>query len=115
MWKNVDTIIQIIDSRIDLISKTIDLYDSQYYSRDNEDFSLQSSHIIREFAQTKKTFEIAYRFKAHCTSINGRFSKSEGCLQSRTNIKKNTLPQFGNEFLPPSKTISLTCYPIIYP
>ena len=54
MWENVDMIIQIIESRIDLISKTTDLYDSQYCSKENEDYSLQSSHIIREFVHMKK-------------------------------------------------------------
>ena len=28
---------------------------------------------------------------------------------------RKTFPPFGNEFLPPSKTISLTGFPIIYP
>ena len=46
MWENVDMIIQIIESRIDLILKTTDLYDSQYCSKDNEDCSLKYSHII---------------------------------------------------------------------
>ena len=63
----------------------------------------------------KKPFEFAYGFKSHCTFINKRFSKWEGCLQSRPNIKRTTFPPFGNEFLPPSKTISLTGFPIIYP
>ena len=96
-------IIQIIVSLIDLITKTIDLYDSQYCSKDNEDCWLKSSHIIGEFLQTKKTFEFAYGFKSKCTSINERFSKLEGCLRSRTNIYKKTFPPFGNELLPPSK------------
>ena len=37
---------QKIDSQIELISKTTDLYDPQYCSKDNEDCSLNSSHII---------------------------------------------------------------------
>ena len=53
MWGNVDKIIQTIESRIDLISKTSDLYDPQYFSKDNEDCSLKSSHIIGEFVQMK--------------------------------------------------------------
>ena len=65
--------------------------------------------------QIKKPFEFVYGFKSHCTSINECFYKLEGCLQLRPNIKRKTFPPFGNEFLPPSKTISLTCWPIIYP
>ena len=48
MWENVDTIIQRIESRIDFKSHTTDLYDSQYCFKENEDFSLQSYHFIRE-------------------------------------------------------------------
>ena len=86
IWENVYMIIQRIESLNDLISKTTDLYDSQYYSKDNEDCSLQTFHIIRAFVQTKKPFEFAYGFKSHCTSINENFSKLEGCLQSLPNI-----------------------------
>ena len=46
MWENVDKTIQIIESRIDLIYKTTDLYDPQYFSKDNEYCSLKPSHII---------------------------------------------------------------------
>ena len=53
MWENVDKTIQRIESRIDLISKTTDLYDTQYCSKDNEDCSLKYSHIIGEFVQMK--------------------------------------------------------------
>ena len=63
MWENVDKTIQRIESRIDLISKTTDLYDTQYCSKDNEDCSLKSSHIIRESLHMEKTFEFAYGFK----------------------------------------------------
>ena len=44
----------------------------------------------------KKTFEIAYGFKAHFASINERFSKLEGCLHSIPNIKIRKVPTFGN-------------------
>ena len=115
MWENVDMIIQIIESRIDLILKTTDLYDSQYCSKNNEDCSLKSSHTIGDFLQMKKPFKFAYGFKSNCTPINERFSKLEGCLHSRPKVKGKTFPTFGNEFLPPPKTISLTGYPIIYP
>ena len=110
----MDRIIQIIESQIDLISKTTDLYNSQYCSKDNEDCSLKSYHIIREFLQMKKLFSFSYSFKSHCISIHERFSKLEGCLRSRTNIYKKTFPPFCNELLPPSKNISLTGCPILY-
>ena len=80
MWENVDIIIQRIDSRIDLVSKTIYLYDSHYCSKDNEDCSLQPSHIIRNFVQMKKPFEFLYGFKSHSTSINESLSMLKGCL-----------------------------------
>ena len=115
MWESFDIIIQIIESRIELISKITDLYDPQYCYKYNEYCSLQSSHNILEFVQTNKPFELAYGFKSHCTYINERFSKLEGCLQSRPKIMRKKFPPFGNEFLPPSKTISLTGCPIIYP
>ena len=108
-------IIQIIESQINFISKTTDLYDSQYCSKENEDRSLQSYHIIRELVQTKKPFELEYGFKSHCTSINERLSKLEYCLQYRPKVQRNIFPPFGNEFLPLSKTISLAGFPIIYP
>ena len=63
----------------------------------------------------KKLFELAYGFRPHCTSINGRFSESECCLHSRTNNKIKIFLPFGNEFLPLSKNISLTACPIICP
>ena len=69
MWENVDKIIQIIESRVDLISQTTDLYDLQYYSKYNEDCSLKSSHIIGQFVQMKKLFEFGHGFKSHCTYI----------------------------------------------
>ena len=53
MWKNVDKTIQITESRIDLIPKTINLYDPQYCSKDNKYFSLKSSHIIGEVLHMK--------------------------------------------------------------
>ena len=37
LWDNVDNIIQIIDSRIDLISHTTDLYELQYFSKEDGD------------------------------------------------------------------------------
>ena len=40
MWENVDSIIQIIESLIDFNLKTTDLYDSQYWSKEDEDCSL---------------------------------------------------------------------------
>ena len=80
MCANVEKIIQIIESRNAFISKIPYLYDPQYCSKDNEDFSLKYSHIIGEFLQMQKQFVFAYGFKSHCTSINERFSKLEGYL-----------------------------------
>ena len=48
MWKNVDRIIQIIESIIDFDSKTTDLYDLHFFNKENEDCSVHSSHFIRE-------------------------------------------------------------------
>ena len=59
---NMEKTIQIIESRIDLISKTTDLYDPQHCSKDNEDCSLKYSHIIGEFLHMKKPFEFTYGF-----------------------------------------------------
>ena len=65
--------------------------------------------------QMKKPFDFAYEFKSQCTSINERFYKLEGCLHSIPKNKIKTFTPFGNEFLPPSKNISLTACPIMYP
>ena len=83
MWEDVDTIIHRIESQIDLIPKTTYIYESQYFPKDNEDCSLKYYNIIGEFMQMKKPFDFAYGFKSHCTYINGRLSKLEGCLHSR--------------------------------
>ena len=53
MWENVDNTIQIIESRIDLFTKKTDLYYPRYCSKDNEDLSFKSSHIIGTFVQMK--------------------------------------------------------------
>ena len=47
VWENVYRITQIIDSRIELNSKTTDLYYSQYVSKECEYCSVQYSHFIR--------------------------------------------------------------------
>ena len=47
IWGNFDTIIQRIEPQTDFKSHTIDLYDSQYFSKEYEDCSLRSSHFIR--------------------------------------------------------------------
>ena len=52
MWENVDNTIQRIDPRIELIPKKY-LYDPQYCSKENEDFSVKYFHIIGEFVQVK--------------------------------------------------------------
>ena len=74
--------IQIIRSQIDLISHTTDLYYSQFCSTEDEDYSLQYSHFIREWVQIKKPLGVGYGFKSHCLSINEHFSKLIGCHQS---------------------------------
>ena len=43
MWDNVDKIILIIESLIEFDSKTTYLYDSKYFSKEDEECSLQSS------------------------------------------------------------------------
>ena len=40
MWENVDRIIQIMESLNEFDSKRTDLYDSKYYSKEDEDGSL---------------------------------------------------------------------------
>ena len=60
MWVNLDKTIQRIESRIDLIFKTIDLYYPQYCSKDNECCSLKSSHIIKEFVHTQTQMIFPY-------------------------------------------------------
>ena len=99
MWGNVDKTIQIIESRIDLISKTTYLYDTQYCSKDNEDFLLKYSHIIGEFVPMKKPFEFAYGLKYQCTYLNERLYKLEGCLNLRLNNKMKAFPNGGNVFI----------------
>ena len=103
IWDNVDKTIQIIESRIDLINKTTDLYDPQYFSKTNKDCSLKSSHTIGEFLPMKKTHDFMYGFNSQCTSINEPFSKLEFYPRSRRKNKSKTFPLIGNEFLPLSK------------
>ena len=55
MWGNVDDNIQIIESRIDLINRTTDLYDPKYFSPDNDGCSQRSSHNIGEFFANEET------------------------------------------------------------
>ena len=99
MWENVDIIIQRIESQMDLFTKTTDLYDSKYCSKNNEECSFKLSHIIRAFVHMNKPFEFEYKFKSHCTSINKRSSKLGGYLCSIANIKRNKFQLFGNESL----------------
>ena len=65
--------------------------------------------------QTKKQFDLAYELKSHCKSINEFFSRLEDCLQSRQKDQRNIFPTFGNEFLPPSRNITLKGLTIICP
>ena len=61
-----------------------------------------------------KKNDIMYGFKSQFTSINERLSKLEVCLNSRRN-KSKTFPPIENEFLPPSKNITLKKDHIMYP
>ena len=49
MWGNVDDTIEVIESQIDLINRTTDLYDPKLFSPDNDGCSQRSSHNIGEF------------------------------------------------------------------
>ena len=69
----------------------------------------------QKIVDMKKSFGYAYGFKFNCTSNNERLSKLEDCFQSRPNNERNIFPPFGNEFLPPSRNITLKGRPIIYP
>ena len=63
----------------------------------------------------KKPHDFLYGFKSQCKSINERLSKLEGFIHSRQKNKLKTFPPLGNEFLPPSKHITLKNDHIIYP
>ena len=115
MWNNVDKTIQIIESRIDLINRITDLYDPQYFSKDNEYFSLKYSHIVGDFVPMKEPHDFMYGFNYQCTSINEILSKLEGFLHSIRKNKSKTFPPLDNEFLHPSKNTTLTNYHIMYP
>ena len=114
MWGNVDDTIQIIESRIDLVNRKIDLYDPKFCSPDNDGCSQQSSHNIGEFVLMKKKNCIQSGFNSQCTSINERIYKLEVYLHSRKN-KSKTFPPLQNEFLPPSKNITLKRNHFIFP
>ena len=70
MWGNVKKTIKIIESQMDSFNKTTDLYDPQYCSKENEDCSLKSSHIIGELVPMKEPHDFMYGFKSQCTSMN---------------------------------------------
>ena len=53
IWNNVDRIILRIESLIGFEFKTTNVYYSQYWSKKDEDCSLQSSRFIRESARIK--------------------------------------------------------------
>ena len=64
MWGNVDDTIKIIESQIDLIKRTTDLYDPKLCSPDNDGCSQRSSHNIGEFVPMKKQNCIQSVFKS---------------------------------------------------
>ena len=74
MWDNVEKTIQTFYLQTDLIYKTINFYDPQYCSKNNENGSLKYSHIIGEFVPIKKPHDFIYRLKSQCTYIIERFS-----------------------------------------
>ena len=113
IWGNVDNTIQIFESRIDLINRTTDLYHPKFCSPDNDGCSHRSYHNIGEFVLMKKLNCIQSGFQSQCTSINERLSKLELYLHSRKN-KSKTFPPLQNEFLPPSKNITLKRNHFIY-
>ena len=115
MWDNAHNTIQIIESRIDLINIRTDLYYPKYCSQDNEGCSLKYSHIIGEFVSMKEPHDFMYEFNPQCICINELYSKLEGCLHSMRKDKLKKFSPLGNEFLRPSKNITLKNYHIMYP
>ena len=97
MWGNMDNIIQIIKSRVDLINRKTDLYDPKLISQDNDGCSHKSPHIFGDFMPMEKQHYNLYGFKSQCKSINERFSKLEGCLNSRRKYGSKTFPPLKNE------------------
>ena len=114
MWDNVYDTIQIIESQIDLVNRTNDLYDPKYFSPDNEGCSQLSYPNIGEFVPMKKHNCNQSGFKSQCTSINERVSKLKVYLHSRKNKSKSLQP-LQNEFLPPSKKITSENNYFIFP
>ena len=88
------------------------IYTTHIFSKEDEEFSLQSFQYIRESAQINKPLGVGYGFKLQRFSINERFSKLQGCRQSRPPNQKLIFPPFGNGFLPSSKNIILKDHPI---
>ena len=99
MWDNVYKIIQGIESQIDCIYHTTDLYNS-------------FSRYIRELVQIKKPVGVWYGFKLHNFPNNERFSKLQVCRQYILPNHKLIFPPFSNTFLPSSKNIILKGSPI---
>ena len=62
----------------------------------------------------KKQNRIRSGFKSQCTSINEQISKLEVYLHSRKNKSKTCSP-LQNDFLPPTKTITLKSNHFIFP
>ena len=114
VWDDVDDIIQIIESKIDFIYHTTGLYYLKFYSKEDEDNSLQYFNYIRELLQIKKLLEVGYGFKSNYFSINESFTKFQGCCQSRRTKNKLIFSSFGNGFVPSSKHIILKGQPILY-
>ena len=94
----MDDTIQRIESRIDLINRTTDLYDPKFCSPDNDGCSQRSSHNIGEFIAMKKQNRIQSGFKSQCTSINEQILILEVYLHSRKNKSRTFSPLQGDFF-----------------
>ena len=103
VWYNVDNIIQRIESRIDLNSHTTYLYNSQFFSKEHENCSLQYWKCIRKLANMKKPLGVGYGFKSHCFPLMNVYL-SVKVYVSLEDIKMKLVSQpFRNGFLPSPK------------
>ena len=87
----MDKTIQIIESRIDLIKKT-DLNDTQYFFKDNDDFSLKYSNIIGEFVHMKNYLSLRMGLNPTGHTLmndGGKTSKAKKTRTKTTNATKD--------------------------
>ena len=109
-WQVVVQKIQEIESQIDLKNKTADLYYPKFCYPDNNG----CSHNIGGCLSIKKQNRIQLVFKSQHTYINERLYKLDIRLHSRR-IKSKTFSPLQNNFLPPSKKITLKSNHFIFP